>query len=76
MTILCCFFFAIFIQFAGFNSNLLNTQCPRMKIVEFANSLDPDEMAHNEPLHLNLHCLPSSLINIIQLEQNICWQFG
>ena len=22
-----------------------------------ANSVDPDEMAHNEPSHLDLHCL-------------------
>ena len=28
-----------------------------MKIVEFANSVDPD----NEPPHLDLHCLPSGL---------------
>ena len=31
---------------------------PEMKIVEFANSVDPDEAAHNEPPHLNLHCFP------------------
>ena len=24
----------------------------------FANSIDPDEMAHNEPSHQDLHCLP------------------
>ena len=28
---------------------------------EFANSIDPDEVAQNEPPHLSLHCLPSSL---------------
>ena len=28
---------------------------------EFANTVDPDEMAHNEPSHLDLQCLPSSL---------------
>ena len=28
------------------------------KIAEFANSADPDEAAHNEPPHLDLHCLP------------------
>ena len=32
-----------------------------MKKIEFANSLGPDEVAHNEPPHLDLHCLPSSL---------------
>ena len=31
------------------------------KIGEFANSVDLDEVAHNEPSHLALHCLPSSL---------------
>ena len=32
----------------------------KMKIVEFANSVDPDEVAQNEPPYLVLHCLPSS----------------
>ena len=27
-------------------------------ITEFANTEDPDEMAHYEPSHLDLHCLP------------------
>ena len=31
-----------------------------MKTVEFTNSVDPDEAAHNELPHLGLHCLPSS----------------
>ena len=31
-----------------------------MKIVEFANSADPDGAAHYEPPHLGLHCLPTS----------------
>ena len=31
------------------------------KIAEFANSIDLDEVAHNEPSHLDLHCLPSNL---------------
>ena len=29
-------------------------------MAEFANSVDLDEVAHNEPRHLNLQCLPSS----------------
>ena len=29
-----------------------------MKIAKFANSLDPAEVAHYEPPHLDLHCLP------------------
>ena len=33
----------------------------KKKIVEFANIADPDEVAHNEPPHRDLHCLLSSL---------------
>ena len=36
-------------------------QVPETKIAEFANSVDLDEVVHNEPSHLDLHCLPSSL---------------
>ena len=37
-------------------------ECPKTKTVEFANSIiDLDEMAQNEPPHLDLDCLPSSL---------------
>ena len=32
---------------------------------EFVNSVDLDEVAHDEPPHLDLHCLPSSLSMII-----------
>ena len=34
---------------------------PETKIAELANSVDLDEVAHNEPPHLDLNCLPSSL---------------
>ena len=37
----------------------LSTTHSEMKIAEFANSIDLDEVAHNEPPHLDLHCLPS-----------------
>ena len=30
-------------------------------IAEFANSVDLDKVAHDEPPYLDLHCLPSSL---------------
>ena len=30
-------------------------------LTEFANSVDLDEVAHHEPPHLALHCLPTSL---------------
>ena len=33
----------------------------RNKIVEYANSVDLDEVAHDEPPHLEPHCLPCSL---------------
>ena len=39
----------------------LTLQVPETKIAEFANSVDLDEVAHNEPPHLDLHCLPTSL---------------
>ena len=32
------------------------------KKIEFSNRLDPDEAAHNELPHLNLHCSPSNLL--------------
>ena len=40
---------------------LVNSLTTREEIAEFANSVDLDEVAHNEPPHLALHCLPSSL---------------
>ena len=41
-----------------------HSECNRVKVPKmdrFANSVDPDEVAHNELPHLDLHCLPSSL---------------
>ena len=42
-------------------SSEFTLKSPRMEVVEFANSIDPDEVAHNEPPHLGLNCLPSNL---------------
>ena len=39
----------------------LHRPASETKITEFANSIDLDEMAHNEPPHLNLHSLPSRI---------------
>ena len=39
----------------------LTLKAQNTTIAEFANTADPDEMAHNEPSHLDLQCLPSSL---------------
>ena len=41
--------------------SLLTLKVSDSKIVEFANSVDLDGVAHYEPPHLDLHCLPSSL---------------
>ena len=38
-----------------------NLYVPETKTAEFANNVDLDEVAHDEPPHLDLHCLPSSL---------------
>ena len=40
---------------------ILILKAQETKIVDFANSIDQDEAAHNELPHLDLHCLPSSL---------------
>ena len=44
-----------------------------MKIVEFADSVDPDELGHTVLPRLDLHCLPASLLilSMIWLGQNI-----
>ena len=38
-----------------------------MRWLIFANSVDPDEMAHNEPSHLDLHCLQKYLLLFARL---------
>ena len=39
----------------------LSTRDESSWTAEFANSVDLDEVTHNEPPHLDLHCLPFSL---------------
>ena len=39
----------------------LTLEAPKLKIVEFDNSADPDEAAHNELPHLDLLCFLPSL---------------
>ena len=68
-----CFIFSLiadanFIQAAAVDRKVKSVwtcirQCivPETKIAEFANSVDPDEVAYYEPPHLDLHCLPSGL---------------
>ena len=38
-----------------------NWFCTRTVYIKFPNSVDPDEVAHNEPPELDLPCLPSVL---------------
>ena len=40
---------------------LLTLKVPGTTIAEFANSVDLDDVAHDEPPHLDLYCLHSSL---------------
>ena len=37
----------------------VNTKSAKNEIVEFTNRIDLDEVAHHEPPHLDLYCLPS-----------------
>ena len=39
----------------------LTPSVPETNVAEFANCVDLDEVAHKEPPHLELDCLPSSL---------------
>ena len=34
-----------------------------MDMTKTANSIDFDEVAHHDPSHLDIHCLPSSFLN-------------
>ena len=47
--------------YRGRKTTMQQQQQPVTKIAEFANSVDLDEVAHDEPPHLDLHCLPSGL---------------
>ena len=42
-------------------NSLPQTLIIRLLIRLFANNIDPDERAHNEPSHLDLRCLTDSL---------------
>ena len=41
--------------------NFKTLYVPETQIAEFANSVDLDAVAHNEPPHPDLNCLPCSL---------------
>ena len=59
------------------NSQTLILNAPKTKIVEFANNVDPDEVAHNEPPYIGLHCLPTCLsrLSTMWLGQNFSLKF-
>ena len=44
------------------HSECNRVKVPNIRIVDLANSVDPNEVAHTEPPHLDLHCLPSCIL--------------
>ena len=57
---------------------LLTRKAPNTTIADFANTVDTNEIAHNEPSHLDLQCLPTSLsfFNIIQFILKVFQNFA
>ena len=52
----------VFVFFALHFCSIVTLKAPNTTIAEFANTADPDETAHDEPSHLDLQCLLSSLL--------------
>ena len=44
----------------------LTLKAPKIKTVEFVNSVVPDEVAYNELPHLDLHCFPLVFDNSVR----------
>ena len=44
-----------------FTFDIVIHKAPNTTTAEFANTVDPDETAHNEPSHLDPQCLPCRL---------------
>ena len=59
-------------------SSNLTPLAPETKIAVFTNCVDPDEVAHNELSHLDLHCLLVSVrtLNLTQFACNIFLNFA
>ena len=53
--------YCVFVNIIYPDQRFLAHKAPNTTIAEFANTVDPDEMAHNEPSHQDLQCSPSSL---------------
>ena len=51
----------------SFVLHLISLKMPKMKTVGFANSVDPDEAAHELP-HLGLHCFVLQSLNFSMTE--------
>ena len=47
---------------------MLTCKVPNTTIAKFANTVDPDETAHNEPSHQDLQYLPSQHNAVINIE--------
>ena len=56
----------------------LRVNAAKTKTVEIANSIEPDEAAHNKPPHLDLHYLPHYhwILNMISLGQHVFLNFA
>ena len=52
---------------------ILTLNAPNTTKADFANTVDPEETAHNEPSHLDPQCLPLSILiyKIIQFELSV-----
>ena len=57
---------------------LKTLKAPNTTKADFANTVDPDKTAHNEPSHQDPQCLPSSILiyNIIQFELKVFENFA
>ena len=57
---------------------VLSLKAPNTTKAEFADTVDPDDMAHNEQSHLDLQCLPSSplIFNIIHFKLEVLGNFA
>ena len=54
-----------------FISFILARKVPYTTIAEFANTVDPDETAHNEPSHLDLQCFCPLVFDFFNITQFI-----
>ena len=53
---------------SGTGMNFINHKASKKKMFQFANRVDPEEVAHNEPPLLGLLCLHSSLVTSLMMD--------